>query len=186
MALYIRDAKKAIEAFRLRIEGAQVELLLFVCRGTELIELIAFMDVFGWDTHYNGGDIEVVADDYSALAIPGGFEDYGYYEDAFNEESLELVQTARGARGPQSNGTYRDRTEHHNIRWTVHGHGGGLRVPGDAADRGRRVQSEGDDGFLKTIPLELFPRIALQREGLKTTPPHTSWNNGRSETWSKT
>lgn len=77
------------------------------------------MDVFGWDSHYNGGNIEVVtcgftrtveccfnvpvevrilidevvADDYAALAIPGGFEDYGYYEDAFNEELLELARS---------------------------------------------------------------------------------------------
>jgi 4-methyl-5(b-hydroxyethyl)-thiazole monophosphate biosynthesis len=96
-----------------------VKLLLFVCKGAELIELSAFMDVFGWDTHYNGGEIEVVTcgftrtveccfnvpvkvqilidevavDDYAALAIPGGFEDYGYYEDAFNEEFLELTRS---------------------------------------------------------------------------------------------
>jgi len=96
-----------------------VKLLLFVCRGTELIELSAFMDVFGWDSHYNGGNVEVVTcgftrtveccfnvpvkvqilmdevvtDDYAALAIPGGFEDYGYYEDAFNEEFLQLARS---------------------------------------------------------------------------------------------
>ena len=95
-----------------------MKLLLFVCKGTELIELSAFLDVFGWDRHYNGGEVEVVTcgftqtveccfnfpvriqmlidevavDDYACLAIPGGFEDYGYYEDAFNEKFLELVR----------------------------------------------------------------------------------------------
>ena len=31
-------------------------------------------------------------DDYYALAIPGGFEEYGFYEDAYDERFLELIR----------------------------------------------------------------------------------------------
>jgi 4-methyl-5(b-hydroxyethyl)-thiazole monophosphate biosynthesis len=95
-----------------------MKLLLLVCKGTELLELSAFIDVFGWDRHDNDGDIEIVTcgftrtveccfsvpvtvsvliddvavDDYAALALPGGFEDYRYYVDAFDEKLLALVR----------------------------------------------------------------------------------------------
>lgn len=31
-------------------------------------------------------------DDYDALAIPGGFEEFGFYEEAFSEETAELIR----------------------------------------------------------------------------------------------
>lgn len=31
-------------------------------------------------------------DDYDALAIPGGFEEYGFYEEAYDEKLLELIR----------------------------------------------------------------------------------------------
>lgn len=35
---------------------------------------------------------EVSADDYDALAIPGGFEEFGFYEEAYNEKLLDLIR----------------------------------------------------------------------------------------------
>lgn len=95
-----------------------MKVLVLVCKGTELIELSAFVDVFGWDRTDNDGAIEVVTcgfsktvtcsfgfrvevdvlvddvavDDYAALCIPGGFEDHGYYEEAFSDTAGELVR----------------------------------------------------------------------------------------------
>lgn len=35
---------------------------------------------------------EIKVNDYDALAIPGGFEEAGFYEDAFNERFLQLIR----------------------------------------------------------------------------------------------
>ncbi len=35
---------------------------------------------------------DVCIDDYGALAIPGGFEEYGFYEDAFSDQAVELIK----------------------------------------------------------------------------------------------
>ena len=34
---------------------------------------------------------DVCTDDYDALAIPGGFEEYGFYEDAFSPKTVKLI-----------------------------------------------------------------------------------------------
>lgn len=36
--------------------------------------------------------VTVVADDYDALAIPGGFEEYGYYDEAYRQETIGLIR----------------------------------------------------------------------------------------------
>lgn len=95
-----------------------MKVLLFISKGSELIELSAFIDVFGWDRHYNNGNIEIITcgftkqikstfglsigvdilideikiEEYAALAIPGGFSEYGFYDDAYNESFLELIR----------------------------------------------------------------------------------------------
>ena len=95
-----------------------MKLLLFLAKGFETMESSVFIDVMGWarnDYHY---DIEVVtfgfqktvisafgvpvtvdklikdihADEYDALAIPGGFEEFGFYEEAFSEELGEVIR----------------------------------------------------------------------------------------------
>ena len=38
---------------------------------------------------------ELDIDKFDALAIPGGFKDYGYFEDAYNEEFLSLISEFR-------------------------------------------------------------------------------------------
>ena len=39
---------------------------------------------------------DVCIDDYDALAIPGGFEEYGFYEDAFSDQAVELIKEFNG------------------------------------------------------------------------------------------
>lgn len=95
-----------------------MKILLFCNKGFETMEFAPFVDVFGWarnDFHY---DIDVVTcgfskvitstfgipvtvdrtfdeiciEDYDALAIPGGFEEFGFYEEAYDERFLDLIR----------------------------------------------------------------------------------------------
>jgi len=94
-----------------------MKILLFCCKGFETMEFAPFVDVFGWarnDFHYPIDVVtcgftrvvtstfgisvtvdkvfdEICADDYDALAIPGGFENFGFYEEAFDERFLALI-----------------------------------------------------------------------------------------------
>lgn len=94
-----------------------MKILLFCNKGFETMEFAPFVDVFGWARNDFNYEIEVVtcgftkvvtstfgipvtmdktfdeicADDYDALAIPGGFENYGFYEDAFDKRFLDLI-----------------------------------------------------------------------------------------------
>ena len=95
-----------------------MKILLFCCKGFETMEFAPFVDVMGWARNDYNLDVEVVTggfteivtstfnipvkvdvvleninvDDYYALAIPGGFEEYGFYEDAYDERFLELIR----------------------------------------------------------------------------------------------
>lgn len=95
-----------------------MRLLVFLAKGFETIEFSAFIDVMGWAKTDFDCDIktvicglnskvvgsfnvsvlvdktieEVSADDYDALAIPGGFEEFGFYEEAYNEKLLDLIR----------------------------------------------------------------------------------------------
>lgn len=91
-----------------------MRLLVFPAKGFETIEFSAFIDVMGWAKTDFDCDIETVicglnskvvgsflvdktieevsADDYDALAIPGGFEEFGFYEEAYNEKLLDLIR----------------------------------------------------------------------------------------------
>ncbi len=95
-----------------------MKTLLFLAKGFETMEFSVFVDVLGWarsdffcDTQVItcGFQREVVStfnipvlvdtlieeinvDDYDALAIPGGFEEYGFYEEAYREEFLNLIR----------------------------------------------------------------------------------------------
>lgn len=94
------------------------KVLLLLAKGFETYEASVFIDVMGWNLTDGDGTTEVVTcglekhikstfnlmvttdvtidevnvDDYDALAIPGGFEEYGFYEDAYNEKFLGLIQ----------------------------------------------------------------------------------------------
>ena len=95
-----------------------MKILLFLAKGFETMEFSPFVDVMGWAENDYGVDVTVVTcgftrqvlsafnipvivskifdeiniDDYDALAIPGGFEEYGFYEDAYDERFLSLIR----------------------------------------------------------------------------------------------
>jgi protein deglycase len=92
--------------------------LLLLCKGFEIYEAGAFYDVLGWTEKFGTEPVKVIpaglnnevtgtfgikiipakllsdakAEDYDALAIPGGFENYGYYEEAYSETVLSLIR----------------------------------------------------------------------------------------------
>ncbi|PKM75701.1 MAG: DJ-1 family protein [Firmicutes bacterium HGW-Firmicutes-15] len=94
------------------------KVLLLLANGFEAFEASVFTDVFGWNRLEGDGTTELVTagmrpslkctwnftvipeiqiynlnvDEYDALAIPGGFEEAGFYEDAFNEEFLNVIR----------------------------------------------------------------------------------------------
>ena len=96
-------------------------ILLLLSNGFEILEASAFIDVMGWN--FDEGDKstklstcglrkqinssfnhqftvdclvkELDINKFDALAIPGGFKKYGYYEDAFNDEFLRLIREFR-------------------------------------------------------------------------------------------
>ncbi|MCI8920808.1 MAG: DJ-1/PfpI family protein [Acutalibacter sp.] len=95
-----------------------MKILLFCAKGFETMEFAPFIDVMGWARNDYGHDIEVVtcgyretvvsafgvpvavdvridevdAADYDALAVPGGFEEFGFYEEAYDEKFQNLVR----------------------------------------------------------------------------------------------
>ena len=88
-----------------------MKILVFCARGFETMEFSVFIDVFGWAQNDYNYDIKVetcgftkqvvstfnvpitvdrIIDEinvyeYDALAISGGFEEFGFYEEAYNE-----------------------------------------------------------------------------------------------------
>ena len=89
-----------------------MKVLLFLAKGFETMEASVFVDVMGWagietvtcvmrKTVTSTFGVSVNADvllqdvnvsDYDALAIPGGFEEYGFYEDAYSQQAAELIR----------------------------------------------------------------------------------------------
>jgi protein deglycase len=93
-------------------------VLLFLAQGFEEYEASVFTDVMGWSRIYGTEHVNLITtglrkeikctwnlivkpelkfdkiniQDYDALAIPGGFEKAGFYEDAFNERFLNLIR----------------------------------------------------------------------------------------------
>ena len=93
-------------------------VLLLLCKGVEIYEAAAFHDVLGWSGALGSEKVEVVtvgltgeihgtfgikivpdaqlsdvrAEDFDALAVPGGFEAYGFYEDAYSESVADLIR----------------------------------------------------------------------------------------------
>lgn len=99
-------------------EEKEMKVLVFCAKGFETMEFSVFIDVLGWARNDYGYDIqvetcgfkkevistfnvpiivnklmeEIDVNDYDALAIPGGFEEYGFYEEAYNEKFLDLIR----------------------------------------------------------------------------------------------
>jgi 4-methyl-5(b-hydroxyethyl)-thiazole monophosphate biosynthesis len=95
------------------------KVLLLLANGFEVFEGAAFVDVFGWANTYGSEKITLITASlhpeiratfglkvipdvvltpefdigpFNALAIPGGFEEAGYYADAFSERFLEIIR----------------------------------------------------------------------------------------------
>ncbi|KPI47361.1 protease [Clostridioides difficile] len=94
-----------------------MKVLVFLAKGFETMEFSVFVDVMGWARNDYGHDIDVVTcgfkkqvmstfnipvlvdktieevcvDDYDALAIPGGFEEFGFYDEAYDASFLNLI-----------------------------------------------------------------------------------------------
>lgn len=93
-------------------------VLLLLADGFETFEASVFIDVIGWNlvdgdhstelftgglrkeikSSFNQKFIvdylvnEIDIDSFDALAIPGGFEEYNFYRDAYDERFLELIR----------------------------------------------------------------------------------------------
>lgn len=102
----------------IRIWRLQMKTLIFLAKGFETMEFSVFVDVMGWARNDYGYDVPVVTcgfkkqvmstfnipvivdktideinvDEYDALAIPGGFEEFGFYEEAYNESFINLIR----------------------------------------------------------------------------------------------
>ncbi len=102
------------------------KVLLLIPNGAEELEISAFTDVMGWSRAHGTEPVELVTtglhkeikcawnlrlipellfdhistDDFDALAIPGGFETAGYYEDAFDERTQTLIRAFHSANKP--------------------------------------------------------------------------------------
>jgi 4-methyl-5(b-hydroxyethyl)-thiazole monophosphate biosynthesis len=94
------------------------KVLLFLPQGFEVYEAGVFTDVLGWSKELGKEPVDLIStalrpeikckwslivrpqiefenlnfDEYDALALPGGFQNSGYYDDAFDERFLEVIR----------------------------------------------------------------------------------------------
>jgi 4-methyl-5(b-hydroxyethyl)-thiazole monophosphate biosynthesis len=94
------------------------KVLLLLANGFEAVEASVFTDVIGWNKSEGDGTTDLITvgireklkctfnftvipemhvseiniDEFDALAIPGGFEEAGFYEDAYSEEFLNIIR----------------------------------------------------------------------------------------------
>ncbi|AZV62747.1 DJ-1/PfpI family protein [Peribacillus frigoritolerans] len=94
------------------------KVLMLLSNGFEAVEASVFTDVLGWNKLEGDGTTDLVTvglherlkctwnfivqpeltldqvnlDDYDALAIPGGFEEAGFYEDAYDQRFLDVIK----------------------------------------------------------------------------------------------
>ena len=95
-----------------------MKVLVFLAKAFETMEFSVFIDVLGWARVDYGHDItvetcgfkdtvlstfeipvkvdktieEINADEYDALSIPGGFREFGFYDEVYDERFLNLVR----------------------------------------------------------------------------------------------
>ena len=94
------------------------KVMMLLANGVEPLEMAAFSDVLGWAALAGNEAIELIdvgmqpqikttfglqlqpnylltdvdLDDFDALAIPGGFEPSGFYDDALSQPFLEVIR----------------------------------------------------------------------------------------------
>lgn len=114
---YDRTKNGLFRLFSREEKGEKMKVLLLCLKAFETMEFSVFIDIFGWARDEADRDIEVVtcgfqktvhstfnvpvlmdttidevnADDYDALAIPGGFQEYGFREEAFHVKTTNLI-----------------------------------------------------------------------------------------------
>ena len=95
------------------------KILLLLANGFEILEASAFVDVMGWNLKEGDYSTELFTcalkkeikssfnqtfkvdylineldlNSYDALAVPGGFKDFNYYKDAYNEDFLNVIRS---------------------------------------------------------------------------------------------
>lgn len=94
------------------------KVLLLLANGFEAVEASVFTDVIGWNKLDGDGTTDLITagmrenlkctfnftvipemhtsevniDEFDALAIPGGFEEAGFYEDAYSDDFLDIIR----------------------------------------------------------------------------------------------
>ena len=94
------------------------KILVFLAKAFETMEFSVFIDILGWARVDYGHNLfvetcgftekvistfnipvivdktigEINVDEYEALAIPGGFREFGFYEEAYDERLLKLIK----------------------------------------------------------------------------------------------
>ena len=103
-----------------------MKILLLCAKAFETLEFSVFIDTIGWARETFGNDIEVHTcgfqkevvstfsvpikvdvliddvntDDYDALAIPGGFREFGFKDEALHPKTLELIRKFNESKKP--------------------------------------------------------------------------------------
>jgi 4-methyl-5(b-hydroxyethyl)-thiazole monophosphate biosynthesis len=109
---------KKIEIIQIIKRGVKMKNLILLAKGFEMMEFSPFVDIMGWAQNDYGHDIQVVTcgfqkqvisafniiitvdklldeinvNDYDVLVIPGGFEEFGFYDEAYNEKFLNIIK----------------------------------------------------------------------------------------------
>ncbi|KNF08362.1 DJ-1/PfpI family protein [Gottschalkia purinilytica] len=99
------------------------KICLLLPNGFEAVEASVFTDVIGWNKLQGDGSTDLVTvgtreklkctwnftvipemhisevnvNDFEALALPGGFEEAGFYDDAYDEDVLNLIREFNSA-----------------------------------------------------------------------------------------
>ena len=102
------------------------KVLLLLANGFEPLEAAGFTDVFGWAAIDGNEPVELVSagfksplkatfgfsvipqalvseldlDEFDALAVPGGFNGAGFYDDALSEPFLDVIRLFEGRKRP--------------------------------------------------------------------------------------
>ena len=102
------------------------KVLLFLAQGFEAYEASVFTDVMGWSKEFGTQPVDLITTalrpelkctwnlivkpelnfdqinvvDFDALAIAGGFEKAGFYEDAYDERVLQLIRDFNEQKNP--------------------------------------------------------------------------------------
>jgi len=110
--------EKIISEYIIMKSMQKKKVLVFLAKGFETMEFSVFIDVLGWDRNDYGHNLfvdtcgftdkvistfnvpvivdkiigEINVDEYDALAIPGGFGEFGFYEEAYDERFLKLIK----------------------------------------------------------------------------------------------